>query len=112
LRSSIRVEKVGIEDRCEGCDMNKIITSALLAASVIGAMATATSASAQDWGPPPPPPHHWDGGPGDWRGPPPPPPPPYYGDWRARRDWEWRDYQRRRYEEMRRREWCRWNRCW
>lgn len=100
----------------EGCDMRKIITSALMAATFIGTLATATTASAQDWGgPPPPPPYGWDRGPQEWGG---PPPPSYEYDWRARREWqirrdrERRYEQERRYEEARRRDWCRWNRCY
>ncbi|WP_068093677.1 hypothetical protein [Novosphingobium rosa] len=90
--------------------MRKIISAALMAATLFGTLGMASSASAQDWG------HrdrwearHEDGWRGDgwrrdgWRG--------DYGDWQARRDWHWRHEQERRYWDMRHDERCRWDRC-
>lgn len=91
--------------------MRKIISAALMAASLVGSLGMASVASAQDWGS-----HHgyearhWDGGYRDggyrdgWHR--------DGGDWQARRDWQWRHDQERRYWDARHYDHCRWDRCW
>lgn len=91
--------------------MRKIISAALMAATLVGTLGVASSASAQEWGRPQ---YGWDR---SWDG----PRDDGYGE--ARREWAWRHEQERRYWHMRhdqeRRYWemrhddrCRWDRCW
>jgi hypothetical protein len=94
--------------------MRKFISAALMAATLVGTLGMASSASAQEWGPR----HGWearhDGWRGDgWQG------DGWHGDgwrrhdgyWQARRDWHWRHEQERRYWDARRYDHCRWDGC-
>jgi Spy/CpxP family protein refolding chaperone len=89
--------------------MRKIITAAVMAATLFGTLGMASSASAQEWGPR----HGWEARYGDgWHR-------DGYRDgyrdggyWQARRDWHWRHEQERRSWDMRHDDRCRWDRCW